>query len=104
MAARASDRRHTRTVETAIETRLTLDDAAALDAREDVARERAAGSARTLLMALREEREIDQLEDAKRSRAIELVTELCGLLDGTDSEPPILEQALALRAQPAARP
>lgn len=87
MTAALADRRHAHAVETALETRMTLDEARRLDQAEDIARAKVGGHARAMLTALREERQLDKLGDAQRERAITLVTELCGLLDGVEQLP-----------------
>lgn len=84
MAAAARDRRHARSVELSIETQVTLQDAAELDAKDTAARKRARTFLDGALDALRTADALDQLEDAKRDRALTLVTELSGLLDGVD--------------------
>lgn len=87
MAARAADRRHARSVELAIETQVALVDARDLDARDGVARKRARTFIDGALDALRTADALDQLEDARRERALTLVTELSGLLDGVAGPP-----------------
>lgn len=86
MAARAIDRRHARSVELAIETQVTLIDARDLDARDGAARKRARTFLDGALDALRTADALDQLEDVKRERALTLVTELSGLLDGVETQ------------------
>lgn len=87
MTATATDRRHARAVETAIETRVVLDEEQRLDRAEDIARAKANRATRALLCSLREESELDKLGDAQRARAIALVTELAGILDGVEQLP-----------------
>jgi hypothetical protein len=95
VSAAAADRRRARGVELAMETRSALLDARDADAREDNARQRARVFVGGLLDSLKAEEALDHLEDTKRERAIELVTELSGLLDGTavESVAPIAEAA-----------
>ena len=92
MSAARADRRRARSVELAMETQVTLQDAAVLDAKDTAARKRARTFLDGALDALRTADALDQLEDAKRERALSLVTELAGLIDGT-SEPVIAPAA-----------
>lgn len=82
MSAARADRRRARSVELAMETQVVLLEARDLDARDGAARKRARTFLDGALDALRTADALDQLEDAKRERALTLVTELAGLIDG----------------------
>jgi hypothetical protein len=86
MAATAGHRRNVHKVELGLETRIALDKAERHDQNEDEARGRARRYTRGLLNALQQEQHFDDLGDVERHRAKELVTELCGLLDGVPEQ------------------
>jgi len=86
MVAATADRRHVRSVETAIEIQATLLDQAEIDRREDGARKRAQTFAHGILDALSAQEALDRLDDAKREQALSLARELAGVLDGVDAQ------------------